>query len=111
MTYRRSIRYQEQIKRRIRARHEGRLRAMMEREPAPIYELPELRARITYECFDTGEPVVTVFTLHRTPRIDSYFVAVDGVMRPGRKGMSKVLEFIRKAKPRKCSLRWTGGCG
>lgn len=109
MAYRRTARYQEQVKRRIRARQEGRARARMERELPPRHELPWLRATITYTCFDTGFPVVTVFSMYRSERIDSYYVAVNGVMRSGRRGLSKVLESIRKAKPRKCSLRWVGG--
>lgn len=107
--YRRTARYQEQIKRRIRARHEGRLRAMLEREVSYPPELPDHRRRLVVEDYDTGTPTRTVFDLYRTPRIDTYRVAINGAMRTGTMGWSAVLVEVRKAKPRKCSTRWIGG--
>ena len=104
--YRRSARYQEQIKRRVRARHEGRLRAMAEREVFYPPEIPEHRRRLIVEDYDTGATTRTVFDLYRTPRIDSYRVAINGAMRTQPMGWSAVLVELRKAMPRKCSLRW-----
>lgn len=44
----------------------------------PAWQPPELRRRITIEDFDGAEPVSHVVEMHRTPRIDSYRVVLDG---------------------------------
>ena len=105
--YRRTARYQEQVKRRIRAMREGKDRARMEREHVVLPEIPDHRRRLVVIDYDTGTPTETVFDLYRTPRIDTYRVAINGAMRKETMGWSAVLVAVRKAKPRKCSLRWT----
>ena len=102
MPYRRTDRYQ----RRIRAMQEGRARARMEREMPPRWSPPDLRRRVIVEDYDTGEVRRTVFDLHATTRIDSYRVTIDGKPQPGRLGWSRILDRLRLAMPRKCSLRW-----
>lgn len=78
--------------------------------PAPDYppDLPELRRRITIEDFDFGY-VKEVIDLHKSERIDSYKMVVDGtVIKHGnteRIGWSRVLEKIRMAFPRVRSLK------
>ena len=105
MTYRRSPRYKQRVTARLHAMREGKARARMARDVAEVWEPPHLRIRLTAEQFDTGVPQVTVFELFRTRRIDTYTITVNGEPR-GRMGWSKVLEHLRLAVPRKCSLRW-----
>lgn len=104
MAYRRSERYQ----RRIRAMREGKARARMEREPVERWQPPDLRRRLIVEDYDSGEVARTVIDMHRTPRIDSYRVVIDGKPQAGRLGWSRILDRVRIAMPRKCSLRWIG---
>lgn len=74
--------------------------AAREREYPPI--LPELRMRITVERLDVGG--THVFELHKTRRVDTYRVTVDG--KPWKTcGLAKVLEGLRKATPRVLSVR------
>ena len=106
MAYRRSPRYQERIKRRVLAMQAGRERARMER-PAPArWDPPDLRRRVIIEDYDTGTAQRVVIDMHATSRIDSYRVVIDGKPQPGRLGWSRILDRVRKAMPRKCSLRW-----
>ena len=96
MPYRRTSKYNAA---RIEAMARGRERARMDR-PAPEYpfELPDLRMRISIERFDCGCEK-HVFELHKTSRVDTYSVTVDG--KPWKRGgLSAVLEGIRKACPR-----------
>ena len=79
------------------------------KKPKPASTIPDLRRRLIVEDYDTGTPTRTVFDLYRTPRIDTYRVAINGAMRKETMGWSAVLVAVRKAKPRKCSLRWMGG--
>lgn len=102
MPYRRSHRYQQ----RIRAMQEGRARARMARDPVPRWEPPDLRRRLIVEDYDTGTIMRTVIDMHRTSRIDCYRVTVNGIEQAGRPGWSRVLDLLRRAMPRKCSLRW-----
>lgn len=102
MAYRRTRKYTTE---RLAAMKAGRDRARMER-PAPDYPepLPDLRMRITVERFDAGEPTRHVFELRRSRRIDQYRVEVDG--KPWTVcGLSRVLEGLRKATPRRLSDR------
>ena len=82
---------------------------MLDREVFYPPDIPDHRRRLIVEDYDTGSPTQTVFDLYRTPRIDSYRVAINGVMRTETMGWSAVLVEVRKAKPRKCSTRWIGG--
>ena len=100
--YRRTKRYTAE---RLAAMKAGKDRARMERQ-APDYPqpLPELRMRITVERFDSGEPQRHEFTLLRSRRVDVYRVLVDG--QPWATcGLSRVLEGLRKATPRRLSDR------
>lgn len=106
MPYRRSARYQERVKRRQRAMQEGRTRARMELPIAPRWEAPDLRRRLIVEDYDSGAVRRTVIDMHATTRIDCYQVAIDGKVQPGRIGWSRILNLLREAMPRKCSLRW-----
>ncbi|HDZ62550.1 MAG TPA: hypothetical protein ENH40_05335 [Nitrospirae bacterium] len=78
--------------------------------PAPDYpaELPDLRRRVTIEDFDFGY-VKEVVELHKTGRIDSYRMIVDGtIIKNGnteRIGWARVLGKIRLAFPRVGSFR------
>lgn len=88
------------------------MRAAKERlrleSPQPDYpaELPDLRMRITIERFDVGDaPVVQVMELHKTSRIDCYDAYANGEMWKQHIGLSRVLEWIRKANPRLVSSR------
>ena len=65
--------------------------------------LPDLRMRITVERFDFGHERRT-FELHRTNRVDTYAVMVDGKLWT-RGGLTVVLEGLRKACPRFASQR------
>ena len=107
MPYRRTERYQ----RRIRAMQEGRTRARMERGAefgqVDAWSPPDLRRRVIVEDYDSGTVRRVVFDLHATNRIDSYRVVIDGKPQPGRLGWSRILDRLRLAMPRKCSLRWT----
>jgi len=105
MAYRRTKQYQERTQRRLRAMQEGRARARMDREPARLWEPPDLRRRITIEDFDGTQPKVHVIELHRTPRIDSYRAVVDGTEWKARIGWARVLDGLRKALPRLASPR------
>ena len=90
---------------RLAAMKAGKDRARLDR-PAPDYPelLPELRMRIVVERFDSGEPERHEFTLLRSRRVDVYRVMVDG--QPWATcGLSRVLEGLRKATPRRLSDR------
>lgn len=106
MPYRRSPRYQERIRRRVRAMQESRARARMERPQPARWTPPDLRRRLIVEDYDSGKMVRTVIDMHATTRIDSYRVVIDGKAQSGRLGWSRVLDRLREAMPRKCSLRW-----
>lgn len=106
MSYRRSDRYKKRIALRQRAMQEGKARARMAREPVPRWEPPELRRRLIVEDYDTGSVMRTVIDMHRTSRIDCYRVTINGIPQAGRPGWSRVLDGLRRAMPRKCSLRW-----
>ena len=76
--------------------------------PAPDYPpaLPSLRMRITIERFDVGDtPVVQVMELRTTSRIDCYDAYANGELWKQRIGLSRVLEWIRKANPRLLSAQ------
>jgi hypothetical protein len=79
--------------------------ARMAREPQRrMPDLPDLRRRVTVEDFDTGRPVVHVFELRCSRRVDSYNVSIDG--KPWRRcGWSKVCETLRKSHQRLPSPR------
>lgn len=109
MPYKRSPRYQERVRRRLRAMQGGKARARMARELVPRWEPPELRRRLIVEDYDSGKLVRTVIDMHATPRIDSYLVRIDGKAQAGRMGWSRILGLLRVAMPRKCSTRWIGG--
>lgn len=79
------------------------------KKPRPVSTIPDLRRRIIIEDYDSGEVVRTVYELYATTRIDSYRVVIDGKAQSGRLGWSRVLDRLREAMPRKCSLRWTEG--
>lgn len=85
---------------------EGRARARMDGDVPPRWTPPQLRRRLIIEDYDAGQVRRVVFDLHVTPRIDSYAVTIDGKPQPGRLGWSRVLDRVRLAMPRKCSLRW-----
>lgn len=94
--------------RQLEAMRRGRERARMDR-PAPDYpaDLPDLRMRITVERFDFGGER-HVIELHRTRRVDTYRVVVDGADWR-RCGLTGALEGIRKACPRVLSPRHAAG--
>lgn len=106
MPYRRSPRYQERIRRRVRAMQESRARARMERPQPARWTPPDLRRRLIVEDYDSGKMVRTVIDMHATTRIDSYRVVIDGKPQPQRMGWSRILGLLRVAMPRKCSARW-----
>lgn len=106
MAYRRSTRYQERIRRRVKAMQAGRERARMERPAVARWSPPDLRRRLIIEDYDTGTVQRVVIDMHATPRIDSYRVTIDGKPQPGRLGWSRILDRVRLAMPRKCSPRW-----
>jgi hypothetical protein len=102
--YRRTKKATEARARQREAMRRGRDRKRME-GPAPerATDLPELRMRITLERFDFGAER-HVFELHRTRRVDTYAVTVDG--KPWRNaGLSAVLAGLRKSCPRVLSPR------
>ncbi len=105
MPYRRTRKYDAE---RQRNAAEGKRRARMERPaPEPAQVLPELRMRITVERFDSGTAERHEFALLRSRRVDVYRVLVDG--QPWAVcGLSRVLEGLRKATPRRLSDRAVG---
>lgn len=56
----------------------GKARARMARELVPRWEPPDLRRRLIVEDYDAGDVRRTVIEMHRSPRIDSYRVRIDG---------------------------------
>jgi len=89
-----SQRFNERMRRWREAKERIRLEG-----PAPVYpyEPPEIRRRIVVEDYDYNRTVRHEFVLLKSNRIDSYHVAVDGKLLPGRIGWAKILELIRKA--------------
>lgn len=84
----------------LEAMRRGKVAARMERpaeERAP--ELPALRRRIVIEDWDFGHRV-HVLELHRTNRIDTYRVTVDGKPWKDHIGWSAILAGLRKSMPR-----------
>ncbi len=81
----------------------------MARELVIRWEPPELRRRLIVEDYDAGGVRRVVFDLYATTRIDSYRLEIDGKPQEGRRGWSRVLDGLRLAMPRKCSLRWVEG--
>ena len=79
------------------------------KKPKPASTIPDLRRRLIIEDYDTGAVRRTVFDLHATTRIDSYYVTIDGKPQEGRLGWSRILDRVRLAMPRKCSPRWVEG--
>jgi hypothetical protein len=68
--------------------------------PAPVYpvELPRLRRIVVVIDFDLGRPMIRVWQLWKSKRIDCYRVrAPDGKVWPGRWGWARVLAEIRHA--------------
>ena len=71
--------------------------------PAYPAKLPDVRMRITVERLDFT-PVVHVFELRKTRRVDVYDILVDG--QPWKRGgLTAALEGLRKACPRVLSAR------
>jgi hypothetical protein len=100
-----SRKQRESLKRKLQAMRRGQERAALARGPrvaAP--ELPDLRRVVTITDHDSGQPVTHTIELHRTRRVDTYAVCVDG--QPWRRaGWSAVLTMLRKAYPRVLSAR------
>lgn len=80
--------------------------ALREAGSAPDYPpaLPDLRMRITIERFDNGHQV-QIMELRKTTRVDCYDAYANGTLWKPRIGLSRVLEWIRKANPRALSPR------
>lgn len=100
--YRRSKKYQQLRTRTaasVAAREQKRLQAVSDDEIEPI--LPELRKKIEVAEFDVTESKTTVIELFQSDRIDCYRVVVNGKLWKRRVGMSRILEGIRKAIPRR----------
>jgi hypothetical protein len=91
--------------RQLEAMRRGKETARMAREPARhMPELPELRRVVTVTDYDRGEPVTHTFELHRSSRVDSYRVVVDG--QPWKRcGWSTVCATLRKSHHRLPSPR------
>lgn len=94
-----------------RAKLRANQRAAKERKrlegPAPDYpqELPKLRRIVIVIDFDFG-PMVEVFSLWRTRRVDCYrMTRKDGTTIAGHIGWAKALETIRKGFVRVSSPR------
>ena len=103
--YRRSKKYQQlraRIAASIAARERKRLEAVAEENIEPA--LPDLRKKFEITEFDSGEAKVTVIELYQSDRIDCYRVLVNGKLWKKRAGMSRILEGIRKAIPRRMSF-------
>lgn len=100
--YRRSKKYQQLRARAaasVAAREHKRLQTVSENEVE--LDLPDLRKRIEITEFDCTEPKTTVIELYQSDRIDCYRVMVNGKLWKKRVGMSRILEGIRKAMPRR----------
>ena len=74
--------------------------------PPPDYPivLPEIRKRITIENFDFGYEK-QIMELHKTKRVDCYDVFIEGKIWKKGVGLSRILEWLRKANPRLLSER------
>lgn len=104
--YRRTKKYSSQCDR-LAAMRAAKERKRLDGQ-APDYppELPDLRMRITIERFDTGDsPAIQVMELRKTTRVDCYDAYANGEMWKQRIGLSRVLEWVRKANPRLLSHR------
>ena len=104
MGYRETKKYKKQCK-----TLEGMRRAKEEKRlalPPPDYPviLPEIRKRITVESFDFGYEK-QVMELHKTSRVDCYNVFIEGKLWKKNIGLSRILEWLRKANPRLMSER------
>jgi len=100
--YRRSKKYQQlraKVSASVAARERKRLHTASEENIEQ--NLPELRKRIEIFEFDSTEPKTTIIELYQSDRIDCYRVMVNGKLWKRRVGMSRVLEGIRKAMPRR----------
>ena len=100
--YRRSKKYQQlraKASASVAARQRKRLQAVSEDEVE--LNLPDLRKKIEITEFDAAEPKTTIIELYQSDRIDCYRVMVNGKLWKRRIGMSRVLEGIRKAMPRR----------
>ena len=86
--------FNERLARARSTRTQNRLKSPEHSYPR---ELPELRRKIIVIDYDFGEPIQHEILLHRSNRIDTYKVFVDGNALPGRIGWARVLEMIRKA--------------
>lgn len=104
MGYRETNKYKKQCKTleiMRQAKEEKRLASL-----SPDYPiiLPEVRKRITIKNFDFGYEK-QVMELHKTNRVDCYDVFIEGKIWKKDIGLSKILEWIRKANPRLISSR------
>lgn len=100
--YRRSKKYQQlraKAAASVAAREHKRLQTVSEEEIEQA--LPDLRKRIEITEFDTPDPKTTIIELYQSDRIDCYRVMVNGKLWKRRAGLSRVLEGIRKAMPRR----------
>ena len=104
--YRRSKKYQL-LRARIAASVAARERKRIQTASDDDFELdlPDLRKKIEITEFDNDGPKTTVLELYQSDRIDCYRVMVNGKLWKERIGMSKILEGIRKALPRR--MRFT----
>lgn len=103
--YRRSKKYQQlraRVAQSLAAKERKRLSQVDKEGITPT--LPDLRKKIEITSYDMGEEKTITFELFQSDRIDCYKVLVDGKLWKKRVGLSKILEGIRKALPRHCSL-------
>lgn len=100
--YRRSKKYQQ-----LRARAAASVAAREQKRLQSISDddielpLPELRKKLEITEFDATDSKTTIIELYQSDRIDCYRVMVNGKLWKKRAGMSRILEGIRKAMPRR----------
>lgn len=104
MSYRETKKYKKQCAM-LRVMRTGRedKRLLSDAPDYPV-ELPHLRKRITVENFDFGYEK-QVMELYKTNRNDCFEAHANGKLWNSFIGLSRVLEWIRKANPRVKSLR------
>jgi len=104
--YRRSKKYQ-QLRARIAASVAARERKRLQAVSEDNFELdlPDLRKKIEITEYDADGSKTTVLELYQSDRIDCYRVMVNGKLWKQRIGMSRILEGIRKAIPRRMSFK------
>lgn len=104
MGYRETKRYKKQCEALEKMRQAKEDKRLESSSPDYPIVLPEIRKRITIENFDF-EYEKQVMELHKTNRIDCYDVFINNKLWKKNIGLSRILEWLRKANPRLMSDR------